>query len=138
MKDQRVLRGPVYVLWACLFLMSVPARAGTSLKTQGEEIVTGIVAVAAALGVGIGVGVYFALHPTIKGCVASIPGGLEITNEKDHTNYLLTGATSGLQAGEVVSVRGRKKSAKGGSSMGTFHVNKVKKTLGACAVPSNP
>jgi len=138
MREHHVLRGSVYLLCASVLLGSAPAPAETSLKTQGNEIVAGIIGIAAAVGVGIGVGVYFALHPTIKGCVSSDQDGLEITNEKDHAIYQLTGAVSGLKPGNVVSVRGRKKPAKGGSSTGAFRVDKVKRTWSACAAPSNP
>lgn len=137
MKDRRVLRGPVYWLCAFLLLSSVPAPADT-LKTDAHELEAGIVGVAAAIGVGIGVGVYFALHPTIKGCVSTGPNGLEIRNEKDQAVYQLSGNTSTLKPGEVVSVRGRKRSAKEGSSTSAFRVDKVKKTWGACAVSANP
>ena len=137
MKEHHVLRGSVYLLCVSVLFGSAPAPAQTSLKTQGHEIVAGIVGVAAAVGVGIGVGVYFALHPTIKGCVSD-KDGLEIANEKDHAIYRLTGSISDLKPGNVVSVRGRKKSAMGGSPMGAFRVDKVKRTWGTCAAPSNP
>lgn len=136
MKRRWFHRALVCVLCGCLST-PVCARADT-LKTDAREIVAGIFGVAAAIGVGVGVGVYFALHPTLKGCVSKGPNGLEITNDKDQAVYELMGDTTALTAGEIVSVRGRKKSAKGGSSTRLFRVDKVKKTWGACAASATP
>lgn len=138
MKDLHVPRGPVYLLCASMLLSAAPARATDSLKTQGHEIVAGIVGVGVAAGVGLGVGIYFALHPTIKGCVSTDPDGLQIRDEKDQTMYGLTGATTALKPGEVVKVRGRKKSAKGKSPATIFRVDSVKKTYGACSATPAP
>ncbi|HKF50376.1 MAG TPA: hypothetical protein VKB38_23640 [Terracidiphilus sp.] len=145
MKDKRVPRGPASLLCVSLLLSSLPAQAhvhtraqNTSLQTQANEIGAGIIGVAAALGIGLGVGIYFALHPTIKGCVSSDPNGLSLKNEKDQVTYALTGATTTLKAGEVVKVRGRKKSASGTSASATFRVDGVKKTYGACSVTPAP
>lgn len=137
MKDQRVPRGPVYLLCASVLLSSLPVRAhaparpADSLQTTGHEIVGGIVAVSVAVGVGATIGIYYALHRPIKGCVTSGSNGLQITSEGSNQTYQLTGTTTAIKPGQVVSLKGRKKSAKGAPP--TFDVDKVGKTYGSCA-----
>jgi hypothetical protein len=122
----------------CLGLLgeSAPARAD-SLKTDADEIGIAIVAVAAALGVGI----FFAIHhgASIKGCAESGPDGLAIRNQGDQALYQLTGDSSGVKAGELVRVKGKKKSAKSGAAR-TFVVSKLAKDFGACpaGAPAQP
>ncbi len=118
----------------CLFCFSllpvnVPAKAD-KLTTDVNLIVIGIVAVGAAIGVGI----FFAFHhaSSIKGCAASGQNGLEITNNGDHLTYLLAGITDGVKPGDIVKVKGKKKSAKG-SAAPTFVVHSFSKDYGACS-----
>ena len=127
----------------CLFCVwvsftAVPAHALDSLKTTSHEIVGAMVGVGVAVGVGVGFGVYYATHPTIKGCVSEGPGGLQLKNDKDQKIYSLTGATTDVKAGEVVSLRGKKKSAKGASTADFFWVEKVGKSSGTCSSSPQP
>jgi hypothetical protein len=106
-----------------------PARAD-NLSTDAHEIIAGAV----AIGIALGVGIFFAFHhgSSIKGCAAGGPGGLEIRNEGDQVDYLLSGDTSQVKAGDRVRVKGKKKSAKGSSAPATFIVNSFAKDYGAC------
>lgn len=128
--SRRVL---ICLLAGSALLTDVPARASDNFKTMGHEILAGMIGVGAALGVGIGVGVYYGMHPAIKGCIAQGPNGLELTSDKNHQVYQLTGTTTALKAGEVVSVRGRKKTVKSTPPAETFRVDKLRKTFGTCS-----
>jgi hypothetical protein len=119
------------ILIVCMKLVvgDPPARAD-----EFHELAVAVVVVAVAVGAAIGIGIYFAFHhaASIKGCVAGGPGGLEIKNEGDQLEYLLSGDTSQVKAGDVVRVKGKKKSAKGGSAHAMFVVNTFAKDYGAC------
>lgn len=121
----------------CLSLLptNVPARADT-LQNDAHAIVFGIVAVSAAI---VGVALYFALHhsASIKGSVASGPNGLEIRNEGDQLTYQLAGLTSAAKSGDVVRVKGKKKSAKG-SAGPTFEIKTLARDYGACSAATKP
>jgi hypothetical protein len=104
---------------------------GGQLSEDGEEIVAGIAAVGAAIVV---VAIILVVHykpATVKGCVASGPNGLELTNGSDKLTYELTGATSDIKPGEIVKVKGKKKAGKG-SAPSTFTVKELSKDYGAC------
>lgn len=133
-----ILRRTLALLLCLLFLpTNEPARASTDLNTQANEIVGGIVAVAAAIVV---VAVILVVHykpASVKGCVTSGPNGLELADNADKLNYQLTGDTSNLKAGELVKVKGKKKLGKHGTSS-TFTVTKLSNDYGACPATPNP
>ena len=88
MKRSLFRRAAVVAICLGLALDTAPARAD-SLKTMGDEIILGGVAVAAAIGVGV----FFAFHHghSIKGCVANGPEGLEIRTQNGADVYELSG-----------------------------------------------
>ena len=128
-------RALVCVLCFSLLPTDVPANASSNLQTTGHEIVGGIAAVSAAIVVLVVVLVVHNKPATVKGCVASSPSGLELTDSADKFTYLLTGATSDIKAGDVVKVKGKKKHGKSGS-LSTFAVKELSKDYGVC--PANP
>jgi hypothetical protein len=105
------------------------------LQHDAHAIEGGIIAVAAAIVV---VAVILVVHykpATVKGCVASGPTGLEITDSSDKSVYELSGATSDVKAGDMVKIKGKKKHGKGGAPS-TFTVKELSKDYGAC--PAHP
>jgi hypothetical protein len=88
---------------------------------------------AAIIGAAVGVGavitvtvLYFALrNPAITGCMQSADGTFTLTDDKDHLSYTLFDESPGLQAGERVKLKGKKKKDKQGKL--SFRVSKIKK-----------
>ena len=128
---QRALVGTICLGMA---LDTAPARAD-SLKTMGDEIVIGGVAVAAAIGVGV----FFAFHhgASIKGCTANGPSGLEIRSENGASVYQLSGATAEVKAGDLVRLKGKRKRAQEGD-VPLFVVSRLAKDYGTCAAAAHP
>jgi hypothetical protein len=88
--------------------LSTPARAD-SLKTTGEHILIGIVAVAAAIAVVVTVVViHYSKKRAITGCVNSGASGMTVTDEKDKQIYTLSGNTTGIKPGDRMKLQGRK------------------------------
>jgi hypothetical protein len=117
---------------ACLLPLNITARAD-QLQTDANWIIAGV----AATGAAVGVGIYYALHhpASIKGCVASGSGGLELQNESDRQMYQLLGMTTDVKPGNRVRVTGKKKKASNGAAGNTsFLVEKLSKDYGACEV----
>jgi hypothetical protein len=128
---QRALIG---IICLGVALDCAPARAD-SLKTMGDEIIFGGVAVAAAIGVGV----FFAFHHgrSIQGCAVDGPDGLEIRTKNGADAYHLSGATAGVKVGNRVRLTGKKKSAKD-SDVPNFVVRGVAKDFGPCAAAVGP
>jgi hypothetical protein len=84
----------------------------------------------------IGVVVFLAIpkQSTITGCVESGDSGLRLTSDKDSHIYVLAVGSVNVQAGQRVSLKGKK----GKKSSGTraFEVRKLLKDEGSCKVPS--
>ena len=133
---QRAIFRRTLICLLCLSLLplNVPAKAD-KFTTDVNLAVVGIIAVGAAIGVGV----YFAFHhaSSIRGCAATGPNGLEIANGGDHLTYLLAGITDGVKPGDVVKVKGKKKSAKGSASR-TFVVHSFSRDYGPCSVDAKP
>jgi hypothetical protein len=123
----------------CFVLLSTttPANASTNLQTQGKEIVAAGVAVVAAVVVVVVVVTLHYRSPSVKGCVATGPNGLELKTEGNQLTYELTGATSDLKPGEIVKVKGKKKSARAGTNP-TFEVKQLSKDYGVCLATVKP
>jgi hypothetical protein len=117
------------VLFVCLCLLAPakPAHA-ESLHAVAVEIVVGIVAVSVALTVAIVLTIRH--QPSVTGCAAAGPGGLQIQSQGDNRTYLLVGDTGGLKPGERIKVQGKKGNDATRSS--TFFVEKLKKDYGPC------
>ena len=126
------------ILLLCLCLLPVQTQAQTDLKSQGNEIVAGVVATVVVLGVVIGVVIHHAnSEPAIKGCAVTGPNGLELKNEGDGQTFQLLGITSDVKPGDRVRVQGKKKAiGKSNSGNPTFLVEKLAKDYGACKAPS--
>ena|ERR1017187_3316097 len=119
------------VLIAVLTLsVAQPAQAAQSINTQADEIVIGIVVVAAAIGVVATVLIlHYSKRATITGCVKSETNGMSVTNEKDQRNYALSGSMIGIRPGERVTLKGKRKDA--GKTF-VFEAQKVTRDFGAC------
>ena len=128
MKRKLLRRALVGMVCLGLAVDVVPSRADT-LKTDADLIIVGGVAVVAAVGVGV----FFAFHhgSSIKGCAVNGPDGLEIRTQNGASVYQLSGATSEVRAGDLVRVRGKKKSAKDGD-VPMFVVKGLAKDYGVC------
>lgn len=122
-------------LLLCFLLLSTttPAHADT-LQHDANLLIGGIIAVGAAIVVAVILVVHYK-PASVKGCVASGPNGLQLTNSGDKLVYELTGATSDIKSGDVVKVKGKKKLGKG-TNPGTFTVKELSKDYGAC--PATP
>lgn len=112
-----------------------PAPSHKTAEIVGIAILTGVV-------VGAVVLIEIHRHRSLKGCVSSGPGGLQLQNVKDGKTYTLVGATNQAQPGEILQLRGSKqKQSKRHRTEDndelTFVVKKMKKDYGPCpnAVP---
>lgn len=134
MKPTLLRRALVGAICLGLALNTAPARAD-SLKTMGDEIIIGGVAVVAAIGVGV----FFAFHhgTSIKGCAANGPSGLEIRSENGASVYQLSGATAEVRAGDLVRLKGKRKHAQEGD-VPLFVVSRLAKDYGTCAAAAHP
>jgi hypothetical protein len=114
-----------------LALPALPQSGGTIGPSKGEII--GIIAAVAAGLVVVGVLVYQGTHrhpASITGCVASGADGLTLRNEKDKKVYALSGYSAALNAGERVTIQGKK--IKDASGKPSFQVTTLAKDFGAC------
>lgn len=123
------------VLAVCLGLATQPPPSkAETLKTIGDEIVIGIVVASVAIVVAI---VLVVRHEaSYRGCVSSSPDGLEFTGVGSQTAYQLSGDTTGLRPGELVRLKGKKKSARGSGNHPTLIVTRIGRDYGAC--PAHP
>ena len=97
--------------------------------SNGEVIGIGVAAVAVVV---IGVVVLVEVnksHHTIKGCVSSGPGGLEVLNESDKKVYALMGVPPNVKVGDVIKVHGKKEKQGGAQE---FVVEKMSRDYGPC------
>lgn len=124
-----VLRGVLIV--ALSVVLATPARAD-KLQTEGEEIVIGIVAVAAALVVATVLVIHYSKKRTITGCVSSGENGTSITDEKDKQTYALSGDTVGVKPGDRMRLQGKKIKPKGPDKTLVWETRQVNKDFGLC------
>ena len=112
--------------------LSTPARAD-SLKTTGEHILIGIVAVAAAVAVVVTVVViHYSKKRAITGCVNSGANGMTVTDEKDKQIYALSGNTTSIKPGDRMKLQGRKVKPKGPDKTLVWEAKEVTKDFGVC------
>jgi hypothetical protein len=124
------------ILAVCLGLaIQTPPSKAETLKTIGDQIVIGIVVASVAIVVAV---VLVVRHEaSYKGCVSSSPDGLEFTSQDGQPTYRLSGDTTTLRPGELVRLKGKKKSAKSsGGNRPTLIVTRIGKDYGAC--PAHP
>jgi hypothetical protein len=111
---------------------STPARAD-SLKTTGEHIVIGIVAVTAAVAVVVTVvAIHYSKKRAITGCVNSGANGMTMADEKDKQIYTLSGNTTGIKPGDRMKLQGKKVKPKGPDKTLVWEAKEVTKDFGAC------
>jgi hypothetical protein len=129
MKRKLFRRALIVVLCLLLITPTSPAKAESFGAIKDEVIIAIVVA-----GAAIGVGLYFAFHhgASLKGCAASGPGGLALTNQGDQLVYQLSGDTADIKPGDLVRVKGKKRHAK--VSTPTFLVEKLSKDYGPCPI----
>jgi len=112
--------------------LATPARAD-KLKTDSDEIVIGIVAIAAALTVAITVlAVHYSKKRSITGCVASVGDGLTVTDENDKKIYALSGNTTGVKPGDRMKLKGKKVKPTGPDKTPIWKATDVNKDFGVC------
>jgi hypothetical protein len=103
--------------------------SGSIGPSNGEVIGIGVAAVAVVV---VGVVVLVEVnksHHTIKGCVSSGPGGLEVLNESDKKVYALMGVPANVKVGDIVKVQGKKEKQGGAQE---FVVQKMSRDYGPC------
>jgi hypothetical protein len=122
---------------ALCLLLALPAlsqfggNAGNIGPSKGQVIAA--IAGAAAVITAAGFLIYHETHkhPSITGCVFSGEDGLTLQNERDKKPYALSGNSAGLQAGERVTVKGKKHKDSDGKV--SLQVETLTKDFGTCA-----
>jgi hypothetical protein len=115
-----------------------PSGCTTGLQPQTKSIGPSGTAVAGiAIGVGAAVVATVVLvhhsHHTMKGCALSGPNGLQLQTDGDRQIYALAGDTSGIKAGDIVRLAGKRKK-KNSALPASFLVEKVSKDYGPCKI----
>ena len=124
-------------LWCAVLIVVLtlvaaqPATAEDhSLNTAANEIVLAIVIVAAAIGIAAVVIVHhYSKKATITGCVTSEANEFGVKNEKDGRQYVLSGSTMGIKAGDRMTLAGKRK--QDGKAF-VLEVQKVSHDFGTC------
>jgi hypothetical protein len=129
MTSNHLWRGIAIV--ALSVVLVTPARAD-KLQTEGEEIVIGIVAVAAALVVATVLIIHYSKKRTITGCVSSGENAMTLTDEKDKQTYALSGNTAGIKPGDRMRLQGKKVKPKGPDKTLVWEIREVKRDFGLC------
>ncbi len=121
--------------WVLTVALSVvlitPARAD-KLQTAGEEIVIGIVAVAAALVVTTILVIHYSKKRNITGCVSSGENAMTVTDEKDKQIYALSGNTVGIKPGDRMRLQGKKVKPKSPDKTLVWETREVNRDFGPC------
>jgi hypothetical protein len=105
-------------------------KSSGSLGPSGAEVAGVIVGVGAVIGVGVALEVSHS-HHILKGCTSTGLNGLEL--QTGTKNYLLSGDTASIKAGDVIRVHGsRVKQPKHSTGDQTFSVEKLNKDYGPC------
>jgi hypothetical protein len=125
---------PLIVLFICVFCLTTNKTASAGIAGASNGKTAGVIIALVGAVALIGVGVYFAVHHghSMKGCVSSGPGGIDLLNDRDQQTYALTGDVDGIKAGNRVRVSGNKKKAVGGGRQ--FVATKVSKDYGPCKI----
>ena len=108
-------------------------------RTQVALSSAGIAAVLVGTTVGVTLAVQHHNH-TLRGCVSSDADGFKLRTP-DTMVFSLKGDTTGMKAGEKMSLHGsKKKKAKGDTTAQVFLVEKLNKDYGSCSAsaPNSP
>jgi len=119
---------------------TAPVACNEHIGPSTGEVVGAGVGIVAAIVVGTVVLVdVHKSHHTIKGCVTSGPGGLEVRSDKDGKIYALTGVTANVKPGDVIQVHGSKeKNQRDADGNQDFMVEKMSRDYGPCKVQPAP
>lgn len=128
MSNKCILR--VTLVAILCFMLAAPAQAG-NYRTAGEEVLIGIVVVAAVVAVLV---TFLILHhrdhgSEITGCVSSGTNGMTLTDEIDKRTYTLVGDTSAIKTRDRMTLEGKRKT-KGNTFI--FQAHKVNRDFGVC------
>jgi len=115
--------------------VSTPTPAPASSHKTAE-----IVGIAILAGVVVGTVILIEMHShhSLKGCISSGSGGLQLQNLKDGKTYNLVGSVADAQPGQILQLRGsrektrKKKHHEESDGELTFVVKNVKKDYGPC------
>lgn len=124
-------------LWRTVLIVALtvvlitPARAD-KFQTVGDEIVIGIVVVAAGLVVATVLIIHYSKKRTITGCVNPGENGLILTDQKDKQTYALSGETAGIKPGDRMKLRGKKVKPKNQGKTMVWEVSEVSRDFGVC------
>lgn len=138
-------RSSISLLAPLSFLLITPfvnAQSAPNWKLDigpsGAQVAGAAIGAAAVIGVTVFTIYHFSHRGhSLRGCVASSPGGLQLINEGDQQPYDLTGATATIKPGDRVRVKGKK--IKSDPNHRQFVVEKLSKDYGACrATPATP
>ncbi|MGA3223374.1 MAG: hypothetical protein ABSC65_06405 [Acidobacteriaceae bacterium] len=126
------LRRPLIILFLCAFSLTTTETASAGLVGASNGKTAGVIIALVGVGVLIGVGVYFAVRHghSLKGCVSSSPGGMQLLNEGDQQTYALAGDVNGIKAGNRIRVSGNKKKSTVNNRQ--FVTTKLSKDYGPC------
>ena len=127
------------------FLLSgatAPQECNTPQQQIGPtkgEVIGAAVGVVAVITVGtVALVEVHNSHHTIKGCVLTGPGGLQVQDMNNTHIYNISGVTPDVKVGDVVRLHGNKqKQIKGDPGQG-FVIQKINKDYGACKVAAAP
>jgi hypothetical protein len=136
----KILSGVLIV--ALVFVLCVPAEAQRPNTVAPSSPHIGGISNAEIIGIAVGVVVpvvviavvvfhHSAKQRKITGCVVASPTGLTVNNERDDRVYALSGDTSGVKAGERMSLQGHKVNPDAGTPLG-WQVSQIQKDYGAC------
>ena len=119
--------------------LAKPSRAQEQCLPCGRigpaagPIIAAIVATAAAVVVVTVVVIHESTkNRTIIGCVNSGSNGMTLTNERDNKIYMLSGDTTGIEAGKRMRLQGKKVKAKSTDQAFVWKEKRVIKDLGLC------
>jgi len=118
---------PIAILTLALV---APARAET-ITAARDQLIAGIAVAGAAIA---GVVIFVVVHgkhkkEAITGCVASLPNGMSLTDEKDKRTWALSGNSAAARPGRRMKIAGKRNNV---DNMPVFDVLSVTKDLGAC------
>jgi len=126
-----------FALTSCLLAFHASLRAQTfTIGPSKGEVVGASVGAGAVITAAIVIPVVIVHHHhNIKGCILTAANGLQL-RQGDARTFTLSGATSSVKPGELVSLHGHKSNPrKGSTDTPAFTVDSVTKDYGACKTP---
>ena len=114
---------------------TAPTNCHESIGPSTGEVVGVAVAIGAAIVVTVVLVERNNSHHTVKGCVTSGPGGIQVQNESDKKIYILASSPANVKVGDRVKLHGkREKQDKATPGTQEFVVEKLSKDYGPCKV----